>query len=267
MSFVDQDDVIALGEDVARRAVAAHRPRGPAPIPRMTYADAMARYGSDKPDLRFGLELVELHRVLRGHPVPGVPGAVRRRRGHAGRRRPAAQAARRLAGVGQAARRQGLAYVLVGEDGELGGPVAKNLSDAERAGLATHVGAAPGDCVFFAAGAAQVVAGAARRRPARDRPARRARSTRPPGRSSGSSTRRCSSRDEATDGDVAVGSAPGRRCTTPSPRPSRSAIDTLRAATRARRWRTPTTSSATATRSAAARSVSTAATCRSACSR
>ena len=47
---------------------------------------------------------------------------------------------------------KGLAYVLVGDDGELGGPVAKNLSDSERAGLAERVGAAPGDCVFFAAG-------------------------------------------------------------------------------------------------------------------
>lgn len=48
---------------------------------------------------------------------------------------------------------KGLAYVLVGEDGTLGGPVAKNLTDAEREGLAAHVGAQPGDCVFFAAGA------------------------------------------------------------------------------------------------------------------
>src|SRR6185436_2948233 len=50
---------------------------------------------------------------------------------------------------------KGLAYVLVGEDGTLGGPVAKNLSDAERDGLAAHVGANPGDCVFFAAGPAK----------------------------------------------------------------------------------------------------------------
>jgi len=60
---------------------------------------------------------------------------------------------------------RGLAYVLIGEDGELSGPVAKNLSDDERAGLAGHVGAAPGDCVFFAAGAtasSQALLGAAR---------------------------------------------------------------------------------------------------------
>ena len=68
---------------------------------------------------------------------------------------------------------KGLAYVLVGEDGELGGPVAKNLTDAERDGLAAHVGAKPGDCIFFAAGRDQVVARAARRRPRRDRRASR----------------------------------------------------------------------------------------------
>ncbi|MCV4861096.1 aspartate--tRNA ligase, partial [Escherichia coli] len=50
---------------------------------------------------------------------------------------------------------KGLAYVLVGDDGTLGGPVAKNLSDAERDGLAAHVGAKPGDRVFFSAGPAK----------------------------------------------------------------------------------------------------------------
>ena len=48
--------------------------------------------------------------------------------------------------------------MLVQEDGELGGPVAKNLTDEEKAGLAAHVGAEPGDCIFFAAGAGQVAA-------------------------------------------------------------------------------------------------------------
>jgi aspartyl-tRNA synthetase len=54
---------------------------------------------------------------------------------------------------------RGLAYVLIGEDGELAGPVAKNLSEAEREGLAKHVGAQPGDCVFFAAGPASSARG------------------------------------------------------------------------------------------------------------
>ncbi len=140
----------------------------------MTYAEAMARFGSDKPDLRIGLELVECTDYFTDTPfrvfqAPYVGAVVM-----PGGAEPAAQAARRLAGVGQAARRHGLAYVLVQEDGELGGPVAKNLSDEERAGLAAHVGAEPGDCVFFAAGPVKTEPRAARRRPARDRPPRRA---------------------------------------------------------------------------------------------
>ena len=165
MSFVDQDDVIALMEDVLAAMWKLIDVEIPRPIPRMTYADAMARYGSDKPDLRMGLELVECTEYFKDTPFrvfqAEYVGAVVM----PGRREPAAQEAGRLAGVGQAARRPGLAYVLVQEDGELGGPVAKNLSEEEKAGLAAHVGAAPGDCVFFAAGAtkpSRALLGAAR---------------------------------------------------------------------------------------------------------
>jgi aspartyl-tRNA synthetase len=152
MSFVEQDDVIALGE---RILVALWELIGytiPSPIPRMTFADAMARYGSDKPDLRFGLELVELTEYFRETPfrvfqAPYV-GAVVQPGGAATPRRgfDAWQEWAKQRGA------KGLAYVTVGEDGELGGPVAKNLSDAERAGLVAAVGASPGDAVFFAAG-------------------------------------------------------------------------------------------------------------------
>ena len=103
----------------------------------MTYAEAMARYGSDKPDLRFGLELIELHRLLRRTPRSGSS----RRRTSVPSSCPAAPSQpRKTLDAWQDWAKQrgarGLAYVLVGEDGELGGPVAKNLSDAERAGLA-----------------------------------------------------------------------------------------------------------------------------------
>jgi aspartyl-tRNA synthetase len=152
MSFVDQDDVIALAEDVL---VALWRLVGyeiATPIPRMTYAEAMARFGSDKPDLRFGLELVDCTEYFKDTPFgifqqPYV-GAVVMRGG-------AAQPRRQLDAWQEFAKQRGhrgLAYVLVAEDGTLGGPVAKNLSDAERDGLAAHVGAQPGDCVFFSAG-------------------------------------------------------------------------------------------------------------------
>jgi aspartyl-tRNA synthetase len=152
MSFVEQDDVIALAEAVL---VALWRLIGhdiETPIPRMTYYDAMDQYGSDKPDLRFGLQLVDCTEFFEDTPFrvfqqPYV-GAVVMPGG-------ASQPRRTLDGWQDFAKQRGhrgLAYVLVGEDGELGGPVAKNLSDAERAGLVAHVGASAGDCIFFAAG-------------------------------------------------------------------------------------------------------------------
>ncbi len=165
MSFVDQEDVITVAEEVL---VALWRLVGydiERPIPRMTYAEAMARFGTDKPDLRMGLELVDCtdyfnETTFRVFQAPYV-GAVVMPGG-------ASQPRKQLDAWQEWAKQRGargLAYVLVGEDGELGGPVAKNLSDEERAGLAAHVGASPGDCVFFGAGAvksSRALLGAAR---------------------------------------------------------------------------------------------------------
>ncbi|NDZ95202.1 aspartate--tRNA ligase [Streptomyces sp. SID6673] len=155
MGFVDQDDVIALAEEVLAALWRLIGVEITTPIPRITYADAMRRYGTDKPDLRFGLELVECTDYFADTPfrvfqAPYV-GAVVMPGG-------ASQPRRQLDAWQEWAKQRGakgLAYVLVGDDGELGGPVAKNLSDAERAGLVAHVGAEPGDCVFFAAGPAK----------------------------------------------------------------------------------------------------------------
>ncbi len=158
MSFVDQDDVIELMEDVLAamwRLIDVEIPR---PLPRMTYAEAMRRFGSDKPDLRMGLELVECTDYFRNTPFrvfspenAAYVGAVVMPGG-------ASQPRKKLDAWQDWAKQRGakgLAYVLVQPDGELTGPVAKNLTDEERAGLAAHVGAEPGDCVFFAAGAAK----------------------------------------------------------------------------------------------------------------
>ncbi|OZB85529.1 aspartate--tRNA ligase [Microbacterium sp. 13-71-7] len=152
MSFVDQEDVIEMMEAVIRAMWATIGVEVQTPLPRMTYADAMAKYGSDKPDLRFGLELVEAteyfsettFRVFQADYVGAVvmPGG--------------ASQPRKVLDAWQDWAKQrgarGLAYVLFNEDGTLGGPVAKNLSEAEQAGLAEFVGAKPGDCAFFAAG-------------------------------------------------------------------------------------------------------------------
>jgi aspartyl-tRNA synthetase len=153
MSFVEQDDVIAVAEQilVALWKLVGHDV--PVPLPRMTYADAMARYGSDKPDLRMGLELVECTEYFKDTPfrvfqAPYV-GAVVMPGG-------ASQPRKQLDAWQEWAKQRGakgLAYVLVQEDGELTGPVSKNITDEEKAGLAAHVGAQPGDCIFFAAGA------------------------------------------------------------------------------------------------------------------
>ena len=155
MSFVDADDVIAVSERVLAALWALIGVELELPLPRIGYAEAMRRFGSDKPDLRFGVELVECTDYFADTPfrvfqAPYV-GAVVMPGG-------ASQPRRTLDGWQEFAKQRGhkgLAYVLIGEDGTLGGPVAKNLTDAERDGLAGHVGAAPGDCVFFAAGAAK----------------------------------------------------------------------------------------------------------------
>jgi aspartyl-tRNA synthetase len=168
MSFVTRQDIVAVAEDLVARLwsqIAGYEV--PRPIPHMTYADAMARYGSDKPDLRFGNELVDLtsffaqseYRVFQAQHVGAVvmPGG-------------GAQTRKELDGWQEWAKSRGargLAYVMVGADGAVSdsGPVAKHLSASERSGLPSAVGAAAGDAVFFAAGPAgeaRALLGAAR---------------------------------------------------------------------------------------------------------
>ncbi|MDQ6686942.1 MAG: aspartate--tRNA ligase [Actinomycetota bacterium] len=165
MSFVDQDDVVALTEEIL---VALWRLVGydvPLPIQQMTYAEAMARFGTDKPDLRMGLELVECteffkHTTFRIFQAQYVGAVVMP--GGGGQSRKQLDAWQEWAKQRGA---RGLAYLLVGEDGELTGPVAQNITDSEKAALPAHVGAEPGDCVFFAAGlvkSSRALLGAAR---------------------------------------------------------------------------------------------------------
>jgi aspartyl-tRNA synthetase len=152
MSFVEQDDVIEVGEAVVRAIWQGILGHEIGHIPRMTFDEAMRRYGVDRPDLRFGLELTDLteyfastpFRVFQAEHVGAVVmpgGADQPRRAFDAWQEWAKQRGAR-----------GLGYVTFGADGELGGPVAKNLSESERAGLAAAVGASPGDCAFFGAG-------------------------------------------------------------------------------------------------------------------
>ena len=166
MSFIDQADVIAVAEkilvDVWKESVDYTIPT---PIPHMTYRDAMNRFGSDKPDLRFENELVEVteffaktpFRVFQAEYVGAVvmPGGA----GSPRRELDAWQDWAKARGA------KGLAYILLNQDGTLGGPVSKNISPEEQAGIAAVVGAKNGDAIFFAAGdraSSQALLGAVR---------------------------------------------------------------------------------------------------------
>ncbi len=153
MSFVEQEDIIEVGEAIVRNLWKGTVGHEIAEIPRITYFDAMDKYGSDKPDLRFDLELRDCteyfaktdFRVFQNEYVGAVvmPGGADQPR----RAFDAWQEWAKQRGA------KGLAYVTFELDGSLGGPVAKNLSEAERDGLARHLSANPGDCAFFGAGA------------------------------------------------------------------------------------------------------------------
>ncbi|MDN5979024.1 aspartate--tRNA ligase [Bifidobacterium mongoliense] len=165
MSYVSQEDVIAMAEHVIQ---AIWKTRGyeiTLPLPRITWQDAMDHYGSDKPDLRFGNQLIDLTEYFKGTPFrvfqAAYVGAVLFKGGSSTPRRQfdAWQEGARQRGA------KGLAYGQCGDDGELKGPVAKNLSDEERNGLKEAVGAENGDAVFFAAGSresSQLLLGAVR---------------------------------------------------------------------------------------------------------
>lgn len=155
MSFIDQEDVIGLAEKIIANVWQQIGYEVSLPIKRITYRESMERYGSDKPDLRFDLELTDMTEyfkdtAFRVFKAPYV-GAIVMRGG-------ASQARRQLDGWQEWAKQRGakgLAYVLITADGTPQGPVAKNLSEAELAGLADKTGAQPGDCIFFAAGEAK----------------------------------------------------------------------------------------------------------------
>ena len=164
-SFVDQDDIIELAEEILVELWKLIGYEIQTPIPRMTYKETMEKYGSDKPDLRFDIPLVDCTEFFKDTPFrvfnAEYVGAVVMDGG-------ASQPRRQLDAWQEWAKQRGakgLAYILVQEDGELTGPVAKNITDEEKAGIAAHVGAKPGDAIFFAAGdtkSSRALLGAAR---------------------------------------------------------------------------------------------------------
>jgi aspartyl-tRNA synthetase len=158
MSFVDEEQIMAMAEGMLARVMKDALGKDLSlPLPRMPYAQAMAEYGVDKPDVRFGLKLKEVTDIVRGSEFKLFATA-------------ALVKALRVPAGGELSRKeiddytdfvkiygaQGLAWIKIKEDGWQS-PIAKFLSDAERAGLTEALGLEPGDIVFFQAGAPEMV--------------------------------------------------------------------------------------------------------------
>ncbi len=159
MSFADRATVMAMAEGMVRRMFAECLDiQLPDPFPRMTWAEAMDKYGLDKPDTRFALLLTDVSEVVRGSEFKVFAAAELVK----GLRVPGGAALTRkeiddLTEFVKIYGAQGLAWIKVKEDGSWQSPFAKFLSDAERAGLAEKLGMQVGDIVFFQAGPADMV--------------------------------------------------------------------------------------------------------------
>ncbi len=163
MSFVEPDDILALTDGliaVMMRAV-GHTPPS-LPLPRMTYAEAMSRYGSDKPDLRFGMPITDLSDVFRESRFQVFAEAVRNggvvkalnARGLAGISLKMAEDWTALAKTSGLA---GLAHIRVQDDGSWKSPIVKFFSEGEKSALTERLGIRPGDLILFAADRPEVV--------------------------------------------------------------------------------------------------------------
>jgi aspartyl-tRNA synthetase len=154
MAFVEREEVLDVLEAVVVDAFAAlEREPPPRPFPRMSYGDAIARYGTDKPDLRFGLEIQDATEVTRDSEFGVFAGADAVRFTVVPNEYSRAELAR-LEEVAKEWGAKGLAYIVHGADGEVRSPIAKFLSERELAAFA----APPGSTLLFAAGEPPMVA-------------------------------------------------------------------------------------------------------------
>jgi aspartyl-tRNA synthetase len=154
MAFVEREEVLDVMEAAVVDAFAALEREPPSrPFPRMSYEDAIARYGTDKPDLRFALEIQDATEVTRGSEFGVFAGAEAVRFIVAPNEYSRAELAR-LEEVAKEWGAKGLAYIVHGADGEARSPIAKFLSESELAAFA----APPGSTVLFAAGDPPIVA-------------------------------------------------------------------------------------------------------------
>ncbi|MGZ4802639.1 MAG: aspartate--tRNA ligase [Acidimicrobiia bacterium] len=152
MSFADQEDVIAVVTEAVGAAIEAVTGSRPGEVPRMTWHEAMERFGSDKPDIRFGMELVDLGSVFaqtgfRAFQAPAVKGICVKGMGEASRST-VDNLVERAKLLGAA----GLVWMRVKEGGALEAPILKFLDEKEQRGIVDALGAEAGDLVLIVAG-------------------------------------------------------------------------------------------------------------------
>jgi aspartyl-tRNA synthetase len=161
MSFVSQEDVMSFVEQMVTEVTAAvvpERPLRATPFPRLTYREAIDRYGSDKPDIRFGMELHELGEVVRGSEFAVFNSVLDARGRVVGLAAPGMAAASRNE-IGELTERvkragaRGLVHLAVGAAGTISSPVLKFLGESRAQEIARKVGAGPGDLVLIVADA------------------------------------------------------------------------------------------------------------------
>jgi aspartyl-tRNA synthetase len=166
MSFMDKEEIISLVEDMMKKLMKDVKDIGvQLPIPRMTYDDAMSRYGSDKPDTRFGMELTDVSEIVKDSGFKVFAGAV----ANGGQvklinvKGGASQYSRKdIDGLTEFVSRygaKGLAWLKVEEDG-LKGPISKFVTEEDASGISSSANAEAGDLLLFVADKKSVVADA-----------------------------------------------------------------------------------------------------------
>ncbi len=158
MSFVDQNDVMSALEEVLSDAFGRMGVEMPTPLRRMDYWEAMDTYGSDKPDTRYGMHLVDLTDVFANSKfkvfatAANEEGSVVKGINAKGAGAWARAKIDKLAGVASTFGAKGLAWIAFREDGSINSPIVKFFSDEEMAALRERMDVEPGDLVMFAAG-------------------------------------------------------------------------------------------------------------------
>lgn len=158
MSFVDQNNVMSALEEVLADAFGRMGVEMPTPLRRMDYWEAMDTYGSDKPDTRYGMHLVDLTDIFANSKfkvfatAANEEGSVVKAINAKGAGAWARAKIDKLAGVASTFGAKGLAWIAFREDGSINSPIVKFFSDEEMAALRERMGVEPGDLVMFAAG-------------------------------------------------------------------------------------------------------------------